>query len=116
MVEVEEQPFWGSEHWLRRQVVSYLFDLGLVPVARDFEYRYQYNILFVRAELLAGPNKICNELACFASRADRRPQNQQGGRSLAPTAKAVTWKGKARKRIGAAGRSARQILGLARPD
>jgi hypothetical protein len=52
MVEVEDRAFWGAEQWLRPDVVSHLYDRGLVPVARDFQSRYQYNIVFVRADLL----------------------------------------------------------------
>ena len=117
MIEVEEQQFWGAEHWLREQVVSYLFDLGLVPVARDFEYRYQYNIVFVRAELLAGPNGINNALARFVSRTYPPPPRKPATPKQAtpPTPGAATWKRKAWNRIGAAGRAARRILARARP-
>jgi hypothetical protein len=76
IVEVEDQEWWGRHHWLRERVVSYLYDFGLVPVARDLEYANQYNIVFVRAELLVGATRMRAALARFMSRADdlrRRP-------------------------------------------
>jgi FkbM family methyltransferase len=82
IVEVEEINWWGEGHWLREQVVSYLYDLGLVPVARDFEYPHQYNIVFVRAELLIAPTRMRWALARFASRAypgPPDPARQQRG-------------------------------------
>ncbi|GAB1643557.1 FkbM family methyltransferase [Krasilnikovia sp. MM14-A1259] len=68
-IEVEEMNWWGEGHWLRESVVSFLYDLGLVPVARDFEYLHQYNIVFVRDTLLRAPTPIRWELTRFASRA-----------------------------------------------
>lgn len=65
MIEVEEEQFWGENHWLRPQVVSFLFDLGLVPVARDFEYVQQYNLVFVRRDLLNASNRMHVKLARF---------------------------------------------------
>lgn len=52
IIEVEDRRFWGAEQWLRDDVTSYLYDRGLVAVARDFQSRYQHNIVFVRDELL----------------------------------------------------------------
>lgn len=71
LIEVEDQSFWGESQWLREDVVSYLYDIGMVPVARDFEYVYQYNILFVRAELLQRATKMRWHLARFHSQAVR---------------------------------------------
>jgi FkbM family methyltransferase len=67
IIEVEDRPFWGEDHWLRERVVSHLYDLGLVPVARDFEYEYQYNIVFVRAELLKIHPRLRWEVTRFVS-------------------------------------------------
>jgi FkbM family methyltransferase len=112
IIEVEEQPFWGEGHWLRDQVVTYLFDLGFIPVARDFEYRYQYNIVFVRAELLAEPNLIYEALARFVSRAYPPPPGKKAPPAAPPT---FTWKRKARGMIRLAGRAARNFLALVDP-
>lgn len=49
MVEVEERPVWGADQWLAQDVVRWLAGRGLVPVARDYQSRYQHNIIFVRA-------------------------------------------------------------------
>ncbi len=69
IVEVEDHEYWGMQQWLREQVVSYLFDSGLVPVARDFQSTHQYNIVFVRAALLDGPSRMRASLARFTSQA-----------------------------------------------
>lgn len=50
-VEVEDRPYWHGQ-WLSSDVMSYLYDFDLVPVARDFQSRYQYNILFISRETL----------------------------------------------------------------
>src|SRR5699024_272176 len=52
MIEVEDRAYWGEQQWLRQDIVSFLYRHGLVPVARDFQSRYQYNIVFVRSDLL----------------------------------------------------------------
>jgi len=51
IIEVEDRAIW-SEQWLRSQVMAFLRDAGFTPVARDFQSRYQYNVLFVRTTLL----------------------------------------------------------------
>lgn len=50
-IEVEDRPAW-KDQWLSSDVVNHLWQNGLVPVARDFQSRYQYNMVFVRKELL----------------------------------------------------------------
>lgn len=47
IVEVEDRPIWEGQ-WLRKDLSPYLFDRGLVPIARDFQSRYQYNIIYVK--------------------------------------------------------------------
>ena len=50
-VEVEDRPIW-EDQWLRQDVLAYLEGFGLVPVARDYQSRYQYNIVLARRDLL----------------------------------------------------------------
>lgn len=50
-IEVEDRSVWEGQ-WLRPDVSAHLFDAGLVPIARDFQSRYLYNILYVRTDLL----------------------------------------------------------------
>jgi FkbM family methyltransferase len=69
IVEVEELEWWGDEHWRRDRVESFLYDVGLVPVARDFQYKHQYNLVFVRAGLLRSSSPLRWTLARFASQA-----------------------------------------------
>ena len=49
-IEVEELQYWQKQ-WLVSDVTKFLENLGFVPVARDFEYSHQYNIIFVRKDL-----------------------------------------------------------------
>lgn len=55
IVEVEDRRYW-QDQWLRPELVGHLYDRGMVPVARDFQTRYQYNIVFVRAARLDQPD------------------------------------------------------------
>lgn len=57
MIEAETRPFWQGQ-WLHTDICAHLMGLGLVPVARDFEYRYQFNLLFLRPEALAKPDVL----------------------------------------------------------
>jgi FkbM family methyltransferase len=58
IVEIEDRSMWGSGQWMREDVVSYLYDHGLVPVARDFQSRYQYNIVFIRQTVLDSAERV----------------------------------------------------------
>lgn len=56
MIEVEDQPVWQNQ-WLVGQVVEFLYQLGLVPVTRDFEWwPDNYNIVCIRDRLLDRPD------------------------------------------------------------
>lgn len=55
-VEVEDKADWvWGRAWTAREVAAHLFDYGLVPVARDYQSRYQYNVLFASQAVLADP-------------------------------------------------------------
>jgi hypothetical protein len=85
-VELEEQRFWGEGHWLHDQVIGYLWNFGFVPVARDFEYQYQYNMIMVRQELLGGATRVNAELARFASQANPTARQSRPHRGRGNTA------------------------------
>ena len=51
IIEVEDTPLWKGA-WTYPEVASFLYDRRLVPIARDYEYRRQYNVVFVREDLL----------------------------------------------------------------
>jgi FkbM family methyltransferase len=92
MVEVEDRAFWGAEQWLRPDVVSHLYDRGLVPVARDFQSRYQYNIVFVRAGLL-DVDRVRWALTLFTSTGYSAPgDSSEAARAPRPTVASVTAK------------------------
>ncbi len=53
MIELEDSPIW-KDQWLAGQVLDFLYPLGLVPIARDFEWwPGNYNVICVRDRLLA---------------------------------------------------------------
>jgi len=51
LVEVEDYPFWEDQK-LSSDIIKHLSNIGFLPVARDFEYNTQYNIVFMRAEAM----------------------------------------------------------------
>ena len=51
MVEVEDRQKWKGQ-MIAPDVVEAFLGRGLVPVARDFEWRGQYNVVFLRRDLL----------------------------------------------------------------
>jgi hypothetical protein len=106
MIEVEEQPFWGAEQWLRGRVASYLFELGFVPVARDFEFAHQYNIVFVHTDVLNAANRVFNELGRFMSQVYAGPERKPLAALVpdppvrAPAQTQVTLRRRLRRRAG----------------
>lgn len=50
LVEVEEKPLWGGQ-WTAGDVEEHLGRLGFRPVARDYEFEDQYNLVFVKDEV-----------------------------------------------------------------
>ena len=48
IVEVEERVTWEGQQWLRNDVIAVLATHDMIPIARDQQSRYQFNILFVR--------------------------------------------------------------------
>lgn len=51
LMEVEDAPKW-EDQWCWHDVLAYLRPRGFVPVLRDFEYTSQFNVIFVREELM----------------------------------------------------------------
>lgn len=45
-IEVEDRHYWENQ-WLARDVTSFLLEHGLRPIARDYQSRYQHNMIFV---------------------------------------------------------------------
>lgn len=54
IVEVEEITFWQGQ-MLYLDVMRYFSGQGLVPVARDFEAAHQYNLVYLRQDMLQRP-------------------------------------------------------------
>ncbi len=53
-IEVEGKPTWEGQ-WLDTDVAHHLAGHGLVPVARDLQKPYQYNVIYVRSRLVRQP-------------------------------------------------------------
>lgn len=53
-IEMEEVSFWQNQS-LVTEVNRYLCNLGFVPIARDFEYENQFNVVYVKEEILYSP-------------------------------------------------------------
>jgi FkbM family methyltransferase len=54
MVEVEEVAYWQGQ-MLVFDAMRYFAEQGLVPVARDFEYSDQFNLVYLRKDMLLHP-------------------------------------------------------------
>ena len=54
IVEVEEVAYWEGQV-LYAEVMAHFARAGFVPVARDFESRFQHNIVFLKTALLQTP-------------------------------------------------------------
>lgn len=54
IVEVEEVSYWKGQ-MLVFDVMRYFAAAGMVPVARDFESRHQYNLVYLRKDVLLRP-------------------------------------------------------------
>jgi FkbM family methyltransferase len=65
IIEVEDRRFW-TEQWLAFDVLRAFFEVEMVPVARDFQSRHQYNVVFVRDALLSD-HRVRAELAMHRS-------------------------------------------------
>lgn len=51
LIEIEEKPHWGGQ-WTGQDVEEFLGSLGFRPVARDFEFEHQYNVIFVKEAVM----------------------------------------------------------------
>jgi FkbM family methyltransferase len=76
MIEVEDRPLW-QDQWLAGEVLEFLYNLGLVPGARDFEWwPDNYNVVCVRHNLLVrGDVRLA--LDRFYSSAGQRSRMQE---------------------------------------
>lgn len=53
-VEVETEPVWHGQ-WLDTDVAGWFRDLGMVPLLRDLQRPWQYNLVLVSADLARDP-------------------------------------------------------------
>ncbi len=70
LLEVEQHRFWRDQR-LATDVMDHLIRRNLIPVARDFEYAHQYNLICVRRELLETA-AVREALVLYYTRAGRR--------------------------------------------
>lgn len=59
-IEVEEYKFW-QDSAPAKNVISQLISYGFIPIARDYEYPQQYNLLFVNSKYLDLIGVLINE-------------------------------------------------------
>jgi FkbM family methyltransferase len=52
VIEVETRAFWPGQ-WLHLDVCAHLMEAGLIPVARDFEFPNQFNLVFLSQRAIA---------------------------------------------------------------
>lgn len=50
LVEIEEKPFWSGQ-WTGSDVEQFFSQMGFEPIARDFEFEHQYNVIFIKPEV-----------------------------------------------------------------
>ncbi len=55
IVEVEIKPYWEGQ-WLFLDVCKFMAEQGLYPVARDYEYKHQFNIVFCSEKVFENPD------------------------------------------------------------
>ncbi len=65
-IEVESRPKWDGQ-WLDTDVAQHLAGHDLVPVARDLQKPYQYNVVYIRSWLVPQP-KVMRKAAEILSR------------------------------------------------
>ena len=58
--------FWMQFNRLSSDTISFMVQQGLIPVARDFEYRSQFNILFLGANAFSR-NDVRRKLQLYHS-------------------------------------------------
>ena len=76
IIEVEDREYWEGQ-WLRPDVMEYFYQHGLMPMSRDFQSRYLYNIVFVRQSKMS-VDRVRWALTHHLSRAGRRMRKIQG--------------------------------------
>src|SRR5690606_7276596 len=63
-VEVSDQTFWKDE-LAGSGVIEYMYGLGFIPVARDFQFVGQYNVIFARWDALKTSKPIRQYLETY---------------------------------------------------
>ncbi len=72
-IEVEDRDRWvWGPAWTASDVSTFLLQHGLIPVGRDYQSRFQYNLLFARAEVLLD-HRFRPALTLHRSGANRTP-------------------------------------------
>ncbi|RVH21425.1 FkbM family methyltransferase [Sinorhizobium meliloti] len=66
IVEVEDYQKWAGQ-WRAANVIETMMNAGLVPVARDFEFKGQYNIVFLRSDVFGESRDIRQNIEFYYS-------------------------------------------------
>lgn len=75
LVELEDRDYWENQH-LSTDVIEYLYHKGFFPIARDFEWVGQYNVIFVHNDLL-GSYQFKELLAQYYSNLRKSSDNRR---------------------------------------
>lgn len=77
IIEVEEKRIW-EDQMLAFDVMRFLDREGLVPVARDFEYPHQYNMVYLRKDVMLWP-RVRQMLTTYLSVSHVVPARPEAG-------------------------------------
>lgn len=81
LIEVEEEAKWQGQ-WTRLDVSTFLTASGFVPVARDFEWSTQFNVVYLRNSILDVAAVRENLIRYFSRLANEaRERSAEGARS-----------------------------------
>lgn len=58
-IEVEEVEKFKGQLFLKEEIEYFLYNYNFIPVFRDFEYDYQFNVLFIKKEYYS---KVSNQI------------------------------------------------------
>jgi FkbM family methyltransferase len=75
-IEMEQVSLWKDQN-LVADINKYLCDFGFVPIARDFEYENQFNVIYVKEEILYKPEVDISLQMFYAGYATRESKYVQ---------------------------------------
>ena len=73
LMEVEDRMYWEGQ-WHATDVIEFFTTRGFVPIARDFQFQFQYNVIFMPVTALANEDvlKVLEKHMSFLGRRGRK--------------------------------------------